>query len=117
MLVFVTPLKSAGSSHSWERVARLVGRTVRSACAQACPDFRVIVACHEVPEIRFEDKRLEFLQVGFEPPGFDPLKRKRDKERKLLAGLRRSLAFRPSHVMPLDADDCIRPSPDPCPKS
>jgi hypothetical protein len=107
MLVFVVPLKSAAVSNSWERVTRLVERTVRSACAQTCPEFRVIVVCHEVPEIRVDDRRLEFLRVGFPPPEPSTENQRKDKSRKVLAGLWRSLIHHPSHVMMLDADDCV----------
>lgn len=107
MLAFVVPLKSAAVSNSWERVTRLVERAVRSACAQTCPEFRVVVVCHEVPEIRVKDPRLEFLPVGFAPPGPDAEARRKDKGRKLLAGLWHALSHHPSHVMPLDADDCV----------
>jgi hypothetical protein len=107
MLAFVVPLKSAAVSKSWNQVTRLVERTLRSACAQTSPEFRVIVVCHEEPEIGFEDQRLEFLRVGFPPPGQDLDGRIRDKNRKVLAGLRRALTCQPTHVMLLDADDCV----------
>jgi hypothetical protein len=107
LLAFVVPLKSAAVSNSWGQVTRLVERTVRSACAQACPEFRVIVVCHEVPEIGFEDQRLEFLAVGYPPPGPDKAERRRDRGRKMLAGLWRALSYHPTHVMVLDADDCV----------
>ena len=107
MLAFVVPLKSAAVSKSWDQVTRLVRRTVRSACAQTSPEFRVIVVCHEQPEIGFQDQRLEFLRVGFPPPGQDMEGRVRDKNRKALAGLRHALACQPTHVMLLDADDCV----------
>ena len=107
MLVFVVPLKSAAVSTSWGEVSRLLERTVRSACAQTCPAFRVIVVCHEVPEIGFEDPRLEFLPVSYAPPGRARVETRRDQGRKTLAGLRRALSYNPSHVMLLDADDYV----------
>jgi hypothetical protein len=107
MLTFVIPLKSAVVSNSWDQVTRLVRRTLRSACAQTCPEFRVIVVCHEVPEIGFEDQRLEFLPVSFPPPGRDRKGRTGDKGQKVLTGLRRALNFHPTHAMLLDADDCV----------
>ena len=107
MLAFVIPLKSAAVSSSWDQVTSLVRRTLRSACAQTCPEFRVIVVCHEVPEVGFGDHRLEFLPVGFPPPGPSKEERRRDRGRKMLAGLWRALSYRPTHVMLLDADDCV----------
>jgi hypothetical protein len=107
MLVFVVPVKSAQASVSWQRVTSLVRRTLRSACAQTVPDFRVVVACHDVPAVGFEDPRLEFLPVAFPPPGPDVGERRRDKWQKTLHGLRHARTFGPCHAMTLDADDCV----------
>ena len=107
MLAFVVPLKSAAASNSWDRVTRLVRRTLRSVCAQTCPDFRAVVACHDIPDIGFEDERVEYLRVDFPPPGPDLGERIRDCASKTLTGLHRALALRPAHVMLLDADDCV----------
>ena len=107
MFVFVVPLKSARAAVSWEVVTRLVRRTLRSACAQTSPAFRVLVMCHEVPAVGFHDQRLEFLPVDFPPPGPDVAERRRDKGRKVLRGLLRALTFAPCHAMILDADDCV----------
>jgi hypothetical protein len=108
MLVFLVPLKSATVARSWERVERLVRGTVRSACAQLCPDFRVIVACHEPPALECDDARIELLVLGAPPPDAgDPAALQRDKQRKIVAACRQALALAPSHVMVLDADDLV----------
>ena len=107
MLVFVTPLMSSQVAQNWERVKQLFIRTIRSACAQTCPDFRVLVVCHEIPDIEFQHPAIDFLPVSFPPPGADRLRRISDQNRKIFVGLQRSLTFRPSHVMILDADDCV----------
>ena len=107
MLVFVVPLKSARSAGSWERVTALLRRTLRSACAQTSPAFRVVVTCHEVPPIDVADARIEFVPVDFPPPDGSRPERRRDRARKQLHGLRRALVHSPSHVMMLDADDCV----------
>jgi hypothetical protein len=109
MLAFVVPLKSAAAANSWTRVTSLAERTLRAACAQTSPDFRVIVACHEKPQIGFADRRLEFLEVDFPRPaaaGWFPEGR-RDRDRKIVAAVRRALTYHPTHVMILDADDCV----------
>ncbi len=109
MLAFVVPLKSARVAASWERVTQLVERTIRSACAQTVPELRVIVACHEIPAIAVDDPRIEFLPVDIPPPpaGCDRDAKNRDKWQKTLRALRRARALGASHVMVLDADDCV----------
>ena len=109
MLVFVVPLKSARVAGSWDRVTRLVERTIRSALAQTVPDVRVIVACHEIPEVAVDDPRVEFLPVDFPPPAdaTNLVTRRYDKWQKTLRALRRVRTVGASHVMILDADDCV----------
>jgi hypothetical protein len=105
VLVFVIPLKSAQAAASWDVTTRLAARTIRSACAQTSPDFRVVVVCHEIPEIGVEDPRLEFLPVTFPPPAAE--ERHGDKARKLHRGLLHAAETGPCHAMILDADDCV----------
>ena len=108
MLVFILPLKSALVADSWSRVSRLLARTLASACAQTSPDFRVIVACHEVPEGDFPHPKLEFIQVNHPAPSpSSPAEMRTDKQRKHSMALRRALAYSPSHVMFLDSDDLV----------
>lgn len=107
MLVFVIPLKSARASRSWDRVTRLVRRTVRSACGQTCPEFRVVLCCHEVPELGFEDKRIVVLPPPADPPAANVDLQRRDKGLKVLAGLQWARDNGPCHAMVLDADDCV----------
>jgi hypothetical protein len=114
MLVFVIPLKSPEASASWQRVSRLFERCVRSACGQTCPQFRVIAVCNEQPEIDFEHSKLHYLKVNFSlnaPPETDPRKllnsKRTDKGRKLLAGSVYAQRFQPTHIMMVDADDCV----------
>jgi hypothetical protein len=109
MLVFVIPLKSPQVSQSWERVCKLLERTVRSVCNQTSSEFRVIVVCHEKPIIEFNHPHLTYLKVDF------PLPKEKnsiargdtDKGRKILAGLIQAQQFSPSHTMAVDADDCV----------
>ncbi|MBW4654702.1 MAG: hypothetical protein KME20_16930 [Kaiparowitsia implicata GSE-PSE-MK54-09C] len=113
MLVFVIPLKSKTVSNSWDKVNQLLERTVRSVCSQTSNEFKVIVVHHEKPNIEFEHKNLSYLEAPFPPP--EPIEnpkedRKRkhtDNKRKLWLGLKFSESFKPSHVMFVDADDCV----------
>lgn len=82
-------------------------RTIRSACAQSCPDFRVIVVCNEVPRIEFEHRNLELESIETcQIPDSHRLK-VLDKGKKLFVGFQKASAYEPSHIMMLDADDCV----------
>lgn len=115
MLVFVVPLQSKAVSKSWERVVELVERSVRSACQQTSSAFRVIVVCHEKPELGFEHPNLSYAEVDFERPRIKPgmsavdivSQKDTDKGRKQLWGLEAAKQYNPTHTMLLDADDLV----------
>jgi len=108
MLIFIVPLKSVEAAASWERVSKLFFRTVASACAQTSPEFRVVVACHEIPTGEFLNPKLEFVEVTHLPPSpSDPDAMRGDKQRKHLSALTRALEYSPTHVMFLDSDDLV----------
>lgn len=109
MLVFIVPLKSKEVSKSWNRVTNLFERTVRSICNQTSSNFRVVVVCHQRPDIEFHHPHVTYLEVDFLPPKeVDAFSRGHtDKGRKILKGLSYAEKFAPSHTMAVDADDCI----------
>lgn len=107
MLVFVVPLKSSQVSQSWEQVSRLFERTLKSVFNQTSADFRVIVVCHEKPQIVFTHPRVTYIEVDFPPPEPDYKSKSLDKGRKILWGLVHAKQFSPSHIMIVDADDCV----------
>jgi hypothetical protein len=108
MLVFVVPLKSCSVTKSWDYVSRLFERSLRSACAQTSPQFKVIVVHHEKPEIGFSHPAVIYLGVDFHVPGFnDRTAQNRDKYRKLAAGFIAARELHATHVMELNADDCV----------
>lgn len=122
MLTFLMPVKSPEVSKSWPLVCRLFERTVKSICQQTTDQFAVVVICNRIPEIDFQHPNIHFVQVDFPLPtqqvidlglegkfyrdkgGFA---KELDKGRKLLKGLEYAKQFSPSHVMAVDADDCI----------
>lgn len=114
-MVFIVPVKSARVAKSWSRVSQLFERTVKSICHQTCPDFQVIVACHERPEIDFSHPRVSYLEVDFPVPVWQPTGKtkqdyadlRRDKSRKIWKALIEAGTWEPSHVMFVDADDCV----------
>ncbi|MEM6401941.1 MAG: glycosyltransferase family A protein [Cyanobacteria bacterium P01_D01_bin.116] len=107
MLVFVIALKSPKLSTSWKQVSQLFERTIKSICNQKCQDFQIVVACHEKPITEFHHPKIHYLEVDLPIPNNDTASKEGDKARKLLKGLAYAEKFSPSHVMIVDADDCI----------
>lgn len=110
MLVFIVPLKRKEKAFSWEKVSRLLERTLRSICNQVCTSFRAIVVCSERPKIDFSHPHINYLEADFPYPDNQPshLARARtDKGRRILAGLKAAKSFTPTHTMVVDADDCV----------
>lgn len=64
MIYFGIPLRSKKVSNDWDKVTEFFNRTLWSVYNQTDPDFRIIVACHEIPSLRHTyDERVEFIQV------------------------------------------------------
>lgn len=114
MLVFVIPVKSLQVSKSWNRLSKLFERCIKSVCNQTSPDFRVIVVCHEKPNTQFHHPHIQYIEVDFPPPNLDSASFGQargsgdvDKAQKILTGLAYADKFQPSHIMVVDADDCV----------
>ena len=107
MLVFIIPLKSRQVSKSWERVSKLFERCIKSVCNQTSHNFRVIVVCHEKPQIEFSHPYITYIEVDFPPPTPDNKSKGVDKLRKVLVGLNYARQLKLSHTMNVDADDCV----------
>jgi hypothetical protein len=106
MLAFIVPLKSSKVSGSWQQVCDLLERTLKSLCNQTLPQFTVIVVCHERPDIAFTHPQIIYIQVDFPLPE-DYASKEQDKMRKMLVGVIRAKSMNASHVMFVDADDCV----------
>lgn len=113
MLVFIIPLKSAKISDSWKQVSKLFERTIRSVCNQTSPEFKVIAVCHEKPEIEYEHPNITYIKVDFPPPTWEGeikqgyTSKDTDKQKKIFIGLTYASQFNPTHIMFVDADDCV----------
>lgn len=113
MLSFIVPVKSKVVSSDWTAVSRLLNRCLHSICNQTNPNFKVIVACHEIPETRFnDDPRIEFLQVDFPPPVLknsegDRWIKEADKGKKIKFAVDYAKRNSANYIMTVDADDCI----------
>lgn len=114
MLVFIVPVKSKKVSGDWESFIKLVERTLKSICSQTDQNFRVIVSCHETPEIGYKNDKIEFHNMEFLPPNLAGLDweqarqaKEGDKTNKILEGFALAQKYEPSHIMVVDSDDCI----------
>ncbi|MEQ9373409.1 glycosyltransferase family 2 protein [Coleofasciculus sp. F4-SAH-05] len=108
MIVFVVPLKSAKVSKSWDYVSSLFERCLKSLCNQTLSSFKVIVVCHEKPNIKFNHPYVTYVEVKFTSPKPTDYDEKRlDKIKKAVKGLTLADELQPSHTMVVDADDCV----------
>lgn len=107
MLVFIIPLKSQQVSKSWDRVSKLFERCIKSVCNQTSPNFRVIVVCHEKPQIEFSHPHITYIEVDFPAPNSEYKNKRLDRKRKVIVGLNYARQLKPSHIMKVDADDCV----------
>lgn len=107
MLIFVLALQSPQASRDWPHVSRLCARTLRSICAQTCPDFRVFLVCNQRPAMDFTHPALTIIEENFPLPSGEPGTRMADKWLKIKRGLVAARPFAPAHVMIMDADDCV----------
>lgn len=124
MLGFIIALKSKKISKSWPQVSKLLERTLKSICNQTSDRFFVVVVCNEKPDIQFHHPAISYFIVDFPPPnlvfgeqerlkgyehihGLELANKNADKCHKLLAGVEYAQQFNPTHLMMMDADDCV----------
>lgn len=107
MIYFGITLRSKAVARDWAHVVKDFNRTLYSAYRQTDPDFRILVACHELPELEREyDDRVEFLQTDVPTPT-TPLEMMQDKGYKLSMIGRRIRELGGGYTMVLDADDLV----------
>lgn len=111
MLVFLVPLKSKQVSRDWSRVSQLLERCVLSIVNQTSDNFKLVIVCHERPDIRVQHPSIDYLEVNFPPPNLGRENiinsMDRDKNKKMQKGLEYVSSINPSHIMFVDADDCV----------
>ena len=114
-MLFIIPVKSAIISPSWPRFSKLFERCLKSVCQQTDQDFKVVVVCHEKPDIEFQHPNIYYHQVHFTPPvpendtiiKLTSSAKEADKAKKILAGIEFGEQFNRPYAMVVDADDCI----------
>lgn len=110
MLAFIIPLKSAKVSADWEKTSALFERCLKSTCSQSSNQFKTIVVCNELPKVHFHHENIDYVKVNFLPPEKEsnPITRAdTDKGRRILKGILHAQKYSPTHVMSVDADDCV----------
>ncbi|NET01815.1 MAG: glycosyltransferase family 2 protein [Sphaerospermopsis sp. SIO1G1] len=107
MIVFIIPLKSQKVSKSWQHVGQLLERCIKSILSQDNFNSHVVVVYHEKPDIQFFSPNIHYIQVDFPIPGLDIHKKREDKSKKIIVGLKYASTLNPDHVMIADGDDCL----------
>ncbi len=104
---FGIPLRCKASSNDWENICLLFNRTLWSVYNQTNPDFKIIVACHEIPPLTKDyDNRLEFIEVDIPfPKNLD--EQMSDKGYKLHSIGKRIREYGSGFTMIVDADDLV----------
>jgi hypothetical protein len=69
MLIFCIPLRAKEVSKDWDKVTLLFNRTLESIYNQTNPNFRVYIACHQIPDLnKTYDDRVQFIKVDKKIP-------------------------------------------------
>jgi hypothetical protein len=107
---FGIPLKARATAKNWDWTVRDFNRTLASVYNQTNPNFRILVGCHDIPDLLIPtDERLEFLRVDSSTPDLqkDPQSIFPDKARKLRRVGDRFRQAGGCWYMTLDADDLV----------
>ncbi len=115
MICFLVPVKSKKLSTDWAKFSELVTRTLKSINGQKDRDFQIVVACHELPEPKFEHPQVHYHQVTFDIPKLtnsdweqDRQLKEADKAKKILSAYEyANNNFEIDYFMVVDSDDCI----------
>ena len=107
MLVFVISMKHASLSRDWDHALDLLGRAIRSICRQSSTGYRVVVVANQPIEIAARNDAVDLLLVDFPPAQDGLVSRRADKARKLMRGFEHAKTLGATHVMAVDADDCV----------
>ncbi|WP_158971654.1 hypothetical protein [Paraglaciecola sp. L3A3] len=114
MFYFITTLRHPSNAKNYQSVLNLLKNTIESVCSQKTQhSYKFLIVCNEIPDIKVDTSKVEFLAVDFEPPGegagsklsFESVLK--DKGTKLAAGLAWIHQYNPSKVFIIDADDWV----------
>ncbi|WP_457807657.1 hypothetical protein [Kushneria sp. EE4] len=109
--VFGIPVRPRVTTKNWDTVCSNLQRTLYNLARQTLSDFRVLVACHEIPDIETYGLDIEFLIADYEPSTNEDGKYIGDKGKKkrLINAALSASVQNDCYYMPLDADDLVHP--------
>lgn len=107
MIYFGVPLRSKVASKDWNSVTRAFNRTLESIYRQTDSSFKILVACHDIPELNMEyDNRVEFL-VSDQPYPTTYREMMLDKGWKVSMIAKRIRKLGGGYTMLVDSDDIV----------
>lgn len=113
MLIFCIPLRSKEVSKDWNKVTLLFNRTLESVYNQTNQNFKVFVACHQIPTLnKTYDDRVVFIEVDTKIP-VTYLDMMWDKDTKIYTAQNAARKFlveqklKGAYFMNVDSDDLI----------
>jgi len=107
VIYFGVPLQSKAVSNDWMTVTSFFNRTLSSIYGQTDPNFRILVACHDIPNLTKEyDDRVEFL-IANSPIPRTKREMMKDKGYKISMIAKRVREIGAGYIMLVDADDLI----------
>lgn len=106
-MYFGIPVASKRVLADWDHSTKLLEGTLRSILNQTDPELKVLIACHEVPEVSMgDDPRLEFIPVDFPPPIFNnEWMVDKHRKREIIGARLRELGG--GYLMYVDSDDLV----------
>ncbi|WP_440903474.1 glycosyltransferase family A protein [Catenovulum sp. SX2] len=114
MFYFITTVRHPSNATNFDVVLKLLETTVASVCAQKTnKPYKLLVVCNQIPDIKYDPNKVEFLVVDFPPPGSGQSNNlsyslsRLDKGSKIAAALLHLRKIQPSKVFFIDADDWI----------
>ena len=111
MIYFVIPLRSKAAAKNWESITEDFNKTLKSCYNQMSPEFKIFVACHDIPKIDFVyDARVNFIQVDIPTPTNtqEMMYDKGYKMYELMRAVRNDINnSNGCYVLPVDADDLV----------
>jgi hypothetical protein len=106
-ITFGIPVMSSRVAKDWPSIERLLAATLRSVFNQTGAEVRVIIACHERPQIEeVADRRVTVLPVDFDVPRFR-WEMELDRMRKMEVIGSELRARGGGWLFALDADDLV----------
>jgi hypothetical protein len=107
MIAFIITLRSKQVARDWGYTCSLLSRTLISIQNQTDQDFKVILICHEIPDIPRDQSNLIYYQVDFPPPSKEYTEMLLDRDIKEIVGRQIARKLNANYIMVIDADDCL----------